>query len=196
MAGIIPREALAFLRNKRLRAGFSYKDVWRDEHATAFTVAKAMQVDVLSDLHSAVTGAMEKGQSFESFKKGIKPILQEKGWWGRKDMTDPLTGRTVNAQLGSDRRLKTIYRVNMRSAFQKGQYERAMASDLHPYLLYRLGNSRRHREEHVAWEGVILPKTDPWWDSHFPPNDWGCNCFAVATFKARAMGSAEFDGEQ
>ena len=94
-----------------------------------------MQVDVLSDLHNAVTGAMEKGQSFENFKKGIKPILQEKGWWGRKDMTDPLTGRTVNVQLGSNRRLKTIYSVNMRSAFQKGQYERAMASDLHPYLL-------------------------------------------------------------
>ena len=120
MAGVIPREALAFLRNKKLRTGFSYKDVWREEHATAFTVAKAMQVDVLSDLHNAVTGAMEKGQSFESFKKGIKPILQEKGWWGRKDMTDPLTGRTVNAQLGSDRRLKTIYSVNMRQAFIKG----------------------------------------------------------------------------
>jgi len=185
MASIIPREALAFLRNKRLRTGFSYKDVWRDEHATAFTVAKAMQVDVLFDLHSAVTGAMEKGQSFESFKKSIKPILQEKGWWGRKDITDPLTGRTVNAQIGSDRRLKTIYSVNMRSAFQKGQYERAMASDLHPYLLYRLGNSRRHREEHMEWEGIILPKTDPWWDSHFPPNDWGCNCFTVAVTEER-----------
>jgi len=119
MASVIPREALSFLRNKRLREGFSYKDVWRDEHATAFTVAKALQVDVLSDLHDAVNKAMESGQSFENFKNNIKPILQEKGWWGRKDMIDPLTGRTVNAQLGSDRRLKTIYRVNMRSAFQK-----------------------------------------------------------------------------
>ena len=84
MAGIIPREALAFLQNKRLRTGFSYKDVWRDEHATAFTVAKAMQVDVLADLHNAVTGAMESGQSFEAFRKNIKPILQNKGWWGER----------------------------------------------------------------------------------------------------------------
>jgi uncharacterized protein with gpF-like domain len=59
---------------------------------------------------------MEKGQSFESFKKNIKPILQQKGWRGKKEMTDPLTGKTVNAQLGGGRRLKTIYRVNMRSA--------------------------------------------------------------------------------
>jgi len=185
MSGIIPREALAFLKNKRLQPGFSYKDVWHEEHATAFTVAKAMQLDVLSDLHTAVTNAMEQGQSFESFKKNIKPVLQDKGWWGRKDMTDPLTGKTVNAQLGSDHRLKTIYRVNMRSAYQKGHYDRTMASDLHPYLLYRLGNSRVHREEHIAWEGTLLPKTDPWWDSHFPPNDWGCNCYTVAVTEAR-----------
>jgi uncharacterized protein with gpF-like domain len=47
---------------------------------------------------------------------------------GKKEMTDPLTGKTVNAQLGNDHRLKTIYRVNMRSAYQKGQYERTMSS--------------------------------------------------------------------
>ena len=185
MSGIILREALAFLKNKRLQPGFSYKDVWHAEHATAFTVAKAMQLDVLSDLHTAVINAMEQGQSFESFKKNIKPTLQDKGWWGRKDMFDPPTGQMVNAKLGSDHRLKTIYRVNMRSAYQKGHYDRTMASDLHPYLMYRLGNSRQHREEHMAWEGLILPKDDPWWNSHFPPNDWGCNCYTVAVTEER-----------
>jgi hypothetical protein len=38
MADIIPKEALAYLKNKKLRPGFSYKDVWHEEHATAFTV--------------------------------------------------------------------------------------------------------------------------------------------------------------
>jgi SPP1 gp7 family putative phage head morphogenesis protein len=185
MPNLIPKEALAFLRNKKLRTGFSYKDVWHEEHAAAFTVAKAMQMDVLSDLHTAVVNAMEQGQSFEGFKKNIKPILEQKGWWGKKQMLDEHTDNMVNAQLGSDRRLKTIYRVNMRSAYQKGQYDRTMASSLHPYLMYRLGNSRRHREEHLAWEGLILPKDDPWWNSHFPPNGWGCNCYTVAVSEAR-----------
>jgi hypothetical protein len=185
MADIIPKEALAYLKNKKLRPAFSYKDVWHEEHATAFTVAKAMQLDVLSDLHTAVVTAMEQGQSFESFKKNITPVLQQKGWWGRKEMTDPMTGQTVNAQLGSDRRLQTIYRVNMRSAFQRGQYERTMASGLHPYLMYRIGPSVRHREEHESWDGLILPKDDPWWDSHFPPNGWGCKCYTRAVTEAR-----------
>jgi hypothetical protein len=182
---MISREALAYLKNKKLQPGFSYKDVWHEEHATAFTVAKAMQLDVLTDLHTAVVDAMEKGQSFESFKKNIVPLLQQKGWWGKKEMTDPLTGKTVNAQLGSDRRLQTIYRVNMRSAYQKGQYERTIASDLHPYLMYRIGPSVHHREDHQSWDGLILPKDDPWWDSHFPPNGWGCKCYTRAVTEAR-----------
>jgi uncharacterized protein with gpF-like domain len=185
MADIVPKEALAYLKNKKLHPAFSYKDVWHEEHAAAFTVAKAMQLDVLSDLHTAVVDAMEHGQSFESFRKNIKPLLQQKGWWGKKEMTDPLTGQTVNARLGSDRRLQTIYRVNMRSAYQKGQYDRTMASDLHPYLMYRIGPSVQHREDHASWDGLILPKDDPWWDSHFPPNGWGCKCYTRAVTKAR-----------
>ena len=182
---MIPQEALAYLKNKSLSPAFSYKDVWHEEHATAFTVAKAMQLDVLADLHHAVIDAMEQGQSFESFKKNIAPVLQQKGWWGKKEMTDPLTGKTVNAQLGSDRRLQTIYRVNMRSAYQKGQYERTMQSDLHPYLMYRIGPSLHHREDHQSWDGLILPKDDPFWDSHFPPNGWGCKCYTRAVTEAR-----------
>jgi hypothetical protein len=185
MADIVPKEALAYLKNKKLHPAFSYKDVWHEEHAAAFTVAKAVQLDVLSDLHIAVVDAMEHGQSFESFKKNIKPLLQQKGWWGKKEMTDPLTGETVNARLGSDRRLQTIYRVNMRSAYQKGQYDRTMASDLHPYLMYRIGPSVQHREDHASWDGLILPKDDPWWDSHFPPNGWGCKCYTRAVTRAR-----------
>jgi SPP1 gp7 family putative phage head morphogenesis protein len=185
MADIIPKEALEYIKKKKLKTGFSYKDVWHEEHAVAFTVAKAMQLDVLSDLHNAVTQAVGNGQSFDTFRKNITPLLRQKGWWGRKQMTDPLTGQTVNAQLGSDRRLQTIYRVNMRSAYQKGQYERTMESDLHPYLMYRIGPSVRHREDHKSWDGLILPKDDPWWDTHFPPNGWGCKCYTRAVTEAR-----------
>ena len=181
----IPKEALDYIKNKNLKVGFSYKDVWNEEHATAFTVAKAMQIDVLSDLKKAVEKAIEDGQSFETFKKNIKPTLRQKGWWGKKKMTDPLTGDVIDAQLGSDRRLKTIYNVNLRSAYQKGQYDRTMASDLHPYLIYRVGNSVKHRDQHLAWNGLILPEDDPFWDSHFPPNGYGCKCYTRAVSEAR-----------
>lgn len=182
---LIPRRALDYIKNKSLRPAFSYKDVWNEEHATAFTVAKAMQLDVLSDLKNAVEKAIEGGTTFEQFKKELKPTLMRKGWWGRKEMTDPPTGRTVDAQLGSDRRLRTIYQTNLRSAYQKGQYDRTMESDAHPYLMYRIGASVRHREQHLKWNNLILPKDDPLWNSIFPPNGYGCKCHTVAVTQAR-----------
>lgn len=182
---IIPDAALNYIKDKKLKVGFSYKDVWNEEHATAFTVAKAMQIDVLSDIKGAVETAIKDGHSFEHFKKDLQPTLIKKGWWGRKKMTDPLTGEEVNAQLGSDRRLKTIYDTNLRSAYQKAQYERTMESDLHPYLMYRVGNSAHHRPQHLAWDGLILPKDDPFWDKHLPPNEYGCKCYTRAISEPR-----------
>lgn len=182
---LIPEDALNYIKDKNLKVGFSYKDVWNEEHATAFTVAKAMQLDVLSDIKKAVEKALKEGHSFEHFKKNLKPTLQQKGWWGKKKMTDPLTGAEIDAQLGSDRRLKTIYNVNLRSAFQKAQYDRTMASDLHSYLMYRVGNAQKHREQHLAWDGLILPKDDPFWDNHLPPNGYGCKCYTRAVSESR-----------
>lgn len=182
---LIPRQALDYIKNKSLRPAFSYKDVWNEEHAAAFTVAKAMQLDVLSDIKTAVEKAVENGTTFEQFKKDLKPTLMQKGWWGRREMADQLTGETVDAQLGSDRRLNTIYQTNLRSAYQKGQYDRTMASDAHPYLMYRIGASVRHREQHLKWANLILPKDDPLWNSIFPPNGYGCKCYTVAVTQAR-----------
>ena len=48
--GPVPREALDFFRAKGWKVGFDYRDVWRQEHATAFTVAKVMRADVLLDI--------------------------------------------------------------------------------------------------------------------------------------------------
>ena len=182
---LIPKQALDYIKNKKLHPAFSYKDVWNEEHATAFTVAKAMQLDVLSDIKGAVEKAIEKGTTFEQFKKELKPTLMQKGWWGKREMTDPLTGETITAQLGSDRRLKTIYSTNLRSAYQKGQYDRTMESEMHPYLMYRIGASVHHREQHLKWNNLIRPKDDPIWNSIFPPNGYGCKCYTVAVTQAR-----------
>jgi len=182
---MIPRAALRYLANKTLVPGFSYKDIWNEEHIKAFTVAKAMQLDVLKDIKDAVEAAIAQGHTLEQFRENLKPTLMQKGWWGRQEMVDPLTGKTVQAQLGSVRRLRTIYETNLRSAYQEGRWERSQASTSHPYLMYRVGNSKEHREEHLAWNGLILPKDDPWWNSHYPPNGWGCKCWTMAVSEAR-----------
>lgn len=172
--GPIPAAALSFIKNKGLRPGFSFLEVWREEHSYAFTVAKAMQVDVLTAIQGEIVKAIEKGTTLQQFKKDLEPTLQRLGWWGVKKVKDPVSGETKLAQLGSPRRLKTIYQANMRQARAAGQWDRIQRTkERRPYLVYSLGPSERHREVHVLWNGKVLLADDPWWDEHMPPNGWG-----------------------
>jgi len=172
-----PEEALRFFRSKGFRPSFAWQDVWQGEHARAFTVAKAMQLDILQDIRAAVDKALAEGQTLQQFQKGLRPVLEETGWWGRKPMEDPKTGRTRDVQLGSPRRLKTIFDVNLRTSYAAGkwaQIERNKAR--RPYLRYVAVLDQRTRHEHRQWHGTVLPADDPWWKDHYPPNGWNCRC--------------------
>lgn len=52
---------------------------------------------------------------------------------------------------------------------------------LYPNLRYVAVMDGRTRDQHARWHNTILPIDDPWWDTHLPPNDWGCRCNVVQT---------------
>lgn len=175
--GVVPQDALDFFNAKKLRPSFDYRDVWREEHAINFTVAKGVKLDILADIREGLRKALAEGKTFEQFRKELTPLLQAKGWWGKRDMIDPETGEVKTVQLGSPRRLRTIYDANMRSARAAGQWACIQRSkEALPYLLYELGPSLEHRPEHQRWKGVILPIDHAFWKTHFAPNGWGCKC--------------------
>lgn len=172
--GPVPAEALEFFRKKNLHPSFSYLDASAEEHALGFTVAKSAGFDILEDVKAALDKHLENGGTLRTFEKELTPVLKKKGWWGVQGVEDSKTGKTVTAQLGSPRRLKTIFRANMRSARAAGQWARIQRTKAtHPSLLYQLGPSREHRDEHVAWNGTLLPVDDEWWDTRYPPNGYG-----------------------
>lgn len=172
-----PADALAYFRAKRLRPAFSWLDVWREEHATAFTVAKLLQADLLDEVRASLDAALAAGQTFEQWRQALEPLLRERGWWGVQDVTDPDTGEVIEAELGSPRRLRLIFNTNLRTAHAAGQWARIERTrDSHPYLLYSLGPAREHRLQHVGYAGTLLPVGDGWWRTHMPPNGWGCKC--------------------
>ncbi|KFB93667.1 Mu-like phage morphogenesis protein [Trabulsiella guamensis ATCC 49490] len=174
---LVPEEALAWLKAKKLKPGFDYRDVWQDEHRAAFTIAKMTQLDLLADVRQLVEAALENGRTFAQFRAELEPLLIKRGWWGQKLTDDPLTGETKLVQLGSDRRLRVIYDTNMRTSRAAGQWERIERTKrAMPYLIYTLGPSREHRADHVRWAGVCLPVDDPFWNTHMGPNGWGCKC--------------------
>ena len=118
-----PEKAVKWFKSKGYALGFDWRDIWQEEHAVAFTVAKAASIDLLQDIRNEVEKALVSGETFESFKQNLKPKLVERGWWGRANMQDPLTGEVKEVQLGSTRRLKTIYRTNIDMAYAAGRWE-------------------------------------------------------------------------
>lgn len=182
-----PPEASRFLRNKGLRPGFSWEDVEPEEHAVAFTVAKAMELDLLEAMKAEVQSALDNGLPFEAFQKSWRSNPKLAEWWGKREMTDPLTGETKLVQLGSPRRLRTIYNANIRSARAAGQWERIQRTKgAFPFLEYRTGPSENHRPHHLAKAGTILPVDSSFWDEWMPPNGWGCKCWVRQVTKAEA----------
>lgn len=175
-----PQDAIDYFQQKGFAIGFDYRDVWQAQHQAAFTVAKVTQLDLLQDIRAAVDAAIKDGTTLQQFQKALVPILQAKGWWGRQPMTDPLTGETKEVQLGSPRRLKTIYDTNLRTAHAEGQWQRIQASKgAFPFLLYDGNNSENPNLEHRAWDGMVLPVDDPFWQSHLPIKKWGCKCRVI-----------------
>ncbi len=172
-----PAEVRAFFDAKAIKPTWHWQDFEAAEHAHAFTVAKTAGFDVINDLHDAIKTAITEQQDFATFAKNITPTLQAKGWWGRKVAIDPASGEASVVQLGSVRRLGTIYWANTRTAYAAGQWTRIQATKrLLPYLEYLHTVAAHPRPEHLAWVGTVLHADDQWWESHYPPNGWKCQC--------------------
>lgn len=174
-AGPVPTEVLDYWDGKGLRPAFSYLDVWNEEHDWGFTAAKVMRTDVLGELQRQLRDAIALGKDFGQFKTELEPAMRALGWWDKHVVKDPITGEL--ADVDPPHRLRTIFDTNMRTARAVGQLERAVRNkDTRPYLLYTVGPSHRHREQHLAWHGTMLPIDDPFWNYAYPPNGWGCKC--------------------
>jgi SPP1 gp7 family putative phage head morphogenesis protein len=192
-----PRDAIKALetRGKQLHKSFAWQDVWQDVHAQAFTVAKSTGFDILNDIYTAVQKALNEGQTPAQFAKELTPVLQAKGWWGRKEVVDPETGRLVMAQLGSPRRLQTIFDVNMRVSYAAGHwaaFERT--KEARPYLRYVAILDEDTRPQHRARHNLCLPVDHPYWDTWAPPCGWNCRC-TLQSLSDRDVKQLQAEGE-
>lgn len=80
------------------------------------------------------------------------------------------------------------------------EYEHAVASaqmaarwkEFEPddLVSYETVGDDRVRPEHKAWDDITRPASDPWWDTHYPPNGWLCRCTAVAQPGGKATPAA------
>jgi uncharacterized protein with gpF-like domain len=170
--GFLP--AIEFFRKKVNLPTATWRDLWQAAHARAFVVAGAMKEDLLADLRAAVDAAIADGESFDAFRKRFRDIVARHGWVH--------TG-------GEAWRARVIWHTNMRTAFAAGRYQQMVDPEVvahMPYWLYDHSTLLHPREQHRAWDNLVLRHDDPWWDTHYPPNGWGCNC-RVRPLSARQL---------
>ncbi|NOQ31505.1 MAG: phage head morphogenesis protein [Helicobacteraceae bacterium] len=179
---LAPDEAMEYLKNKGFKLSFNYDELKKEAHHKAFTVAKVTRLDLLNDIHTALNESLKDGRTFEDFKKGIKPTLQKKGWWGEKDIVNPSTGEVKTINIGS-RRLKTIFETNTRMAYNVAREEAMDALPLSVYRRYVSVLIPTTRDNHARMHGIIKHKDDEWWKTNSPLNGWGCKCFKTAHSK-------------
>lgn len=185
---ILPnREAIASFDGKVLLDSFGYLDVQAYEHAVAFTVAKMMDADLLAETKAALSDALKNGTDFREFKRRLKPYLMSKGWWGEQVMGDPKDGVIKKVQLGSTRRLRTVYHTNLQTAYAAGQWQRIQQTkDAFPFLQYMPSVAGEPRQSHKKYYNLVLPVDHPLWQVIFPPNEWGCLCWVKQLTRAQA----------
>jgi len=173
------QQQLDFFRSK----GFalspdSWRDVWKDAHARAFTVARVTQVDVLHDVREELDKAMEAGLTPKQFKDNIIPTLERKGWFapsGEKAMLQ-LPDGTVRKRL-TGWRLDTILDTNVQTAYMVGRYTQQMEVKRYfPFWMYVSILDASTRPTHAAMNGRVWAADHPIWKKWYPPNGFRCRC--------------------
>lgn len=189
LIGMEPTEAIEFLRQKKILAGKVFiKDLQDSALARATTIARLSSLEMTKDIYQSLETAMREGKGFNQWKKELLGEFERKGWVFGKDksisrgkdgnlLADPKTGE----YFGTPRRLNTIYRVNMQSAYSAARYQRMRDNvDNRPYWQYSAVGDERTRPAHLALSGKIYRYDDPFWTTFYPPNGFNCRCSVIA----------------
>lgn len=158
--GSLPfKEQAEFFRRKLNLPTTSWTDIYTQEHDWAFVVAGANRDAIVSDFRAAVDKAITGGSTLEDFRKDFDRIVAKHGW---------------DYNGGRNWRSKVIYETNLNTSFAAGRWEQLQHA---PYWQYEHSDWVEHpRAQHVAFDGLVLERDNPWWKLYFPPNGWGCQC--------------------
>ncbi len=152
-------EQIAFFRAKINLPTAHWTDISKAEHDFAFVVAGANRNAIVQDFRAAVEQAIAQGTTLEQFRKDFDAIVARHGW---------------DYNGGRDWRSRVIYETNLNTSYAAGRFEQLQAA---PFWQYQHADWVAHpRQQHKAWDGLVLAREDAFWHTHFPPNGWGCHC--------------------
>lgn len=122
-----------------------------------FSAAKTFQEVI--EMQSFITDDDGFIRSFSAFKKDVNPIYKQfNEEWQRTEFDTTIAQAQSNAQ------------------WQRIQEDK----EIFPLLQYQTADDEKVRPVHAAWDNIVRPVDDPWWDDHNPPNGWNCRCLTIS----------------
>ena len=127
-----------------------------NENINSFSAAKTFQF--VKDSDNLILDAAGNLRPFTDFRTDVKKIydIQYENW------------------------LKTEFDTtvaNAQTAVQWNDIQRE--KKVLPLLKYQTAGDDRVRPLHAAWDGIVKPVDDSFWDTRMPQNDFGCRCIAI-----------------
>lgn len=159
------KEAIQFADSKKVVLPDEYYSMTMKGRATTISgLASLSQIEyVINQLNKT----LKEGKTLEDFKKAIRE-------------GDLSIGLPAN-------RLDTIFRTNIQAAYNFGRWQQQeKVATTRPYLMYDAVNDNRTRPSHALLDNTILPRSDSFWQTHYPPLGFNCRCVVISLSETQA----------
>lgn len=152
------QDAMDIIRGKPVVSRRVFDRVLPELRSRVFTVTGIEGANLLQRIRDLIAD-LPQGRTWNEVKGDLVEDLEP--WLGEE---------------GASRRATLLLRTHGFQAFQSANYQTAQADSDTTHLQYLATEDDRVRDSHLALNGLILPKDDPFWDTHMPPWEWGCRC--------------------
>lgn len=174
--------AIARVYNGKLKAGDIDPDLWKSNTESMWKAVKEGWgvPKGLSMEHARLLELRSNVNTFAAFKNHANVVdvtLQlfdengnERNFKQFKEAVSPLMDKY------NKNYLKAEYELAQKSSASAAEWmELEDSGDMLEYFAIMDGATR---QDHALLNGTILPATDPFWQQFYPPNGWGCRCYA------------------
>lgn len=161
-------EAIAYALNREVVLPDNYYNIMTPiQRQQAVSIAGLAQTEQIKHVMGLVNEQLVDGGTFADFQKAVKA--------GDIDINLP------------KHRLDNIFRTNIQGAYGRGRWYQQQQNKIErPYLMRDGINDSRQRPAHKILDGIIRPIDDPFWDTHYAPDDFLCRCYMRSLTKSQA----------
>jgi SPP1 gp7 family putative phage head morphogenesis protein len=137
----------------------------------AFTIAKVHKARVIQRARDVVHKAIREGTEYRKVREALLAIFEE------EDLPRPALNH-----------LRLVVTQNTQQAYNDARRDvLESVTDTFPYWQYLTVGDSHVRPTHAALDQLVFRADDPFWNSHYPPWEFGCRCTVRAMLAAEVQ---------